>query len=242
MAVLASSAVVSAQSCTPLQSWADTVVFGAFPDTLVNLPPAQTDVFYSSDLNFKVPDVVTANLDPSGLVVGSPIESFIVTGVNGLPAGYDFACNISTCEYLGGANGCANVFGTTATAGVYDISIDVTATVLVSVLGLPVPVDQDTQFTGYQIIVGTAGLIEQVIQPLILAPNPSSNKVTLYGVSSGMKATHITISDVTGKEVRRTVTGNQSDYTFDVSGMESGFYFVNVYHVSGVESVKFVKE
>ena len=241
-AIVASSAAVIAQSCSPLQTWADTVDYGAFPDTLVNLPPAQTDVFYTADLNFKVPNEVTQELDPSGSFVGSPIESFIVTGVSGLPAGYDFACNIATCEFLGGANGCANVYGTTATAGVYDISIDVTATVLVTILGFTTPVEQDTQFTGYKIVVGTAGLIEAIIEPLVLAPNPASGKVTLSGVTKGMNASHITINDLTGKEVFRTTAGAENIYTFDVSDMEAGLYFVNVYHGTGVESVKFIKE
>jgi hypothetical protein len=30
--------------------------------------------------------------------------------------------------------------------------------------------------------------------------------------------------------------------SFDVSNLNAGIYFVNVYHASGVEKVKFVKE
>jgi hypothetical protein len=75
---IAISASAMSQSCSPLQSWADTVDYGAYPDTIVNFPPAEQNSFYSTDLNFKVPNEVTPNLDPTGAFVGSPIESFVV--------------------------------------------------------------------------------------------------------------------------------------------------------------------
>jgi hypothetical protein len=245
LAVVASSVAAIAQNCTPLQTWADTVDYGAYPDTIVNFPSGVENVFYTADLNFKVPAEVTAELDPSGDFVGSPIESFIVTGVTGLPTGFNFACNIASCEYLGGANGCANVYGTTADVGLYDVTIDVTATIIINVLGFPVPVEQPTQFTGYKILIdsaSTASVPFQVIEPLAVSPNPSSNKVTLSGVSPSLKASQITVTDITGKIVHTIEPGNYSNYTFDVSGLDAGIYVINVEHAYGFDSIKFIKE
>lgn len=245
LAIAAASAAIS-QTCTPLQTWADTVDYGAYPDTIVNFPPAEQNVFYSTDLNFKVPAEVTASLDPSGAFVGDPIQSFVVTGVDGIPAGMSFACNVASCEYPGGANGCANLYGTPTTIGTYNIQINVTATVIISVFGVPVPVEQPTSFTGYKIIVseeGTGNLVAQVIQPsLALYPNPAQNKVTVSNIVPALKASLITITDVTGKVIRSSEATSQTDYTFDVTVFEKGLYLVNVFHASGVESIKFIKD
>ena len=79
----------SSQSCTPGVNFQDSA-FGVWPDTTQNLPWATANVAYSTDLNFKVPSTVTDDLDPSGQFVGSAIQSFTVTNVAGLPAGYNY--------------------------------------------------------------------------------------------------------------------------------------------------------
>lgn len=239
------SVVAMSQTCSPLQSWADTTDYGAYPDTIVNFPQAEQDVFYSTDLNFKVPIEVTPNLDPTGTFVGSPIESFVVDAVNGIPPGLDYACNQSTCEYLGGANGCANIYGTPTTIGTYDITIDITATVIIDILGFPTPVPQSTTFEGYKIVVvpqGPAGLSYEVIEPLSIYPNPAHDKVTIANIASSLNPSVITITDISGKVVSSLTTSSQTEYTFDVNGLENGLYIINVFYENGVESIKFMKD
>jgi hypothetical protein len=226
---------VQAQSCTPNAQYADST-YGVWPDTTTNFPPATQNVAYSTDLNFKVPAEVPASLDPT--FAGAPIEGFVVTNVVGLPVGYDYACNVSSCEYPGGANGCANVFGTTATAGVYNVTIQITATVTVPILG---GVDQDVEFTGYKIVVGTAGTIEQVIAPIVVSPNPANDEIKVEGISASMKASKVEITNIEGKVVASKEVSNSSNFNFDLAGMKAGIYFVNVTHASGVETVKFIK-
>ena len=99
---------IEAQSCTPGANFVDST-YGVWPDTIQNFPPAAANVAYSTDLNFKVPATVTPELDASGQFVGSPIQSFTVTGVQGLPTGYNYACNIANCTYAGGEIGRAHV-------------------------------------------------------------------------------------------------------------------------------------
>lgn len=243
LAVVASSVAVVAQNCTPNQVWADTVSggYGAYPDTVVNFPTATVNVFYTTDLNFLVPAQVTANLDPTGLFVGNTINFFTVDDVVGLPAELAYACNISSCQYSGGANGCASLYGTPVVADViYDITIQITANVQ-TFIGA---VSQQAEFTGYKIIVNdvTGSVPFQVIEPLAVSPNPSSTKVTLSGVSPSLKASQITVTDITGKIVHSIEPGNYSNYTFDVSGLDAGIYIINVEHAYGFDSIKFIKE
>jgi len=228
---------VQAQSCTPNPQYADSTL-GAWPDTIQNFPPASAGVFYSTDLNFKVPATVTESLDPTGVFVGRPIVGFVVTGVTGLPPTYDYACNISSCQYAGGANGCANVYGTTSATGTYEVEILITATINVQIIG---NVEQNTSFTGYKIVVGTTGTIEQVIAPITVSPNPANDVIKIEGISASMKASKVEITNIEGKVVASKEVANTSDFSFDLSGMKAGIYFVNVAHASGVETVKFIK-
>jgi len=233
VAVIATMSV-QAQSCTPNAQYADSV-YGVWPDTTTNFPPATQNVFYSTDLNFKVPSEVPASLNPT--LAGTPIDGFIVTDVVGLPAGFDYACNVSSCEYAGGANGCANVFGTSATPGVYGVTIQITATVTIFGQGI----DQEVEFTGYRIEVGTAGTIEQIIAPIVVSPNPANDEIKIEGISASMKASKVEITNIEGKVVASKEVANSSNFSFDLAGMKAGIYFVNVTHASGVETVKFIK-
>ena len=229
-----------AQSCTPGANYADST-YGVWPDTVQNFPNGTTNTFYSTDLNFKVPlDATQASpLAPSG----STVQSFTVTSVDGLPSGFNYACNTSNCTYNGGSNGCANLYGTTATAGTYPLTININATVLVSIFGLPpTPQTQSISFDGYKVIIGLAGNIEQVIAPITVSPNPATNVLNINGISSIMKASTISITNIEGKVVASKEVTSNSSQSFDLSTMKAGIYFVNVYHASGVETVKFIKE
>jgi len=231
-----------AQSCTPGANYVDST-YGVWPDTTQNLPAALVNTADSTDVNFKVPSTVTAELDATGQFVGSPIQGFTVTGLTGLPNGYNYGCNISSCTYAGGANGCANIYGTTATAGTYPITIEVSATVLVTLFpGLPpTPVTQSVSFPGYRIIVGTAGVIEGIISPISVSPNPANASITVNGITAGMKVSEILLTNVEGKTIETRNIDASSNLTFDTSELNSGIYFIHVAHANGVEIVKFLK-
>jgi hypothetical protein len=231
----------NAQSCTPGANYADST-YGAWPDTIQNFPGAAAGVAYSTDLNFKVPATVTAGLDPTGVFVGSPIQEFTVTSVTGLPVGFDYACNISSCNYAGGANGCANLYGTTATEGTYDIVINIDAVVLITVpIVGQTPVTQSTSFTGYKIIVGTAGLIEAVINPITVHPNPANDVVTIEGLNKQMNITSVAITNMEGKVVRN-IDVTSPTMNVNLNGFDNGVYFVVVNHAGGTETIKFIKQ
>jgi len=107
------SIYVGAQSCTPGTNFADSS-YGIWPSPTTNFPAAVINAPYTTDINFKVPSTVTddivAVVPAAILALGSDIQSFKIISVVGLPAGFLYACNISSCEYPGGANGCANIY------------------------------------------------------------------------------------------------------------------------------------
>ena len=228
------------QSCTPGANFVDST-YGIWPDTTQNLPPALPNVAYSTDINFKVPSTVTAEIDPSGQFVGSVIQQFTVDALQGLPPGFDFACNNSNCTYLGGVNGCANIFGTTDSVAVFPVSVDVTATVLVVLFpGLPpTPVTQSVSFDGYKIVVGSGGQIEQIINPISLEPNPANTTIAVSGLMNGSNST-LTLRDLTGKVIE-VIETTSSTTSFDLTKLSNGTYLIEVSDVFGSQQQKFVK-
>ena len=240
------AASVNAQSCTPGATFADSL-YGAWPDTITNFPLGAVGVAYSTDLNFKVPTTVTAEVagdDPAAQpFIGSPIQDFSVTGVIGLPPGFNYGCNISSCTYSGGANGCANVYGTGSAAGTFPLVIEIDATILIDVpiLGQQ-PVTQATSFNGYKLVLGSAGVAEELIQPFSVHPNPASTKITLNGLSENLNITSIVLTNMEGKVIRTVQPGAAKSMDIDVSAFGNGIYFVNITHNLGKETIKFVKE
>ncbi len=228
------------QSCTPGANFLDST-YGIWPDTTQNLPPALPNVAYSTDINFKVPSTVTAEIDPSGQFVGSVIQQFTVDALQGLPPGFDFACNNSNCTYLGGVNGCANIYGTTDSVAVFPVSVDVTATVLVVLFpGLdPTPVTQSVSFDGYKIVVGSGGQIEQIINPISLEPNPANTTIAVSGLLNGSTST-LTLRDLTGKVIE-VIETTSSTTSFDLTKLSNGTYLIEVSDAFGTQQQKFVK-
>lgn len=240
-----------AQSCTPGTNFGDST-YGVWcncvdtyegnpADTITNFPNGQVGVFYSEDMNFKVPAQVTPEIDPT--FAGSPINYFTVTNVGGLPPGMDYACNIGSCTYNGGDNGCANLYGTPTTAGQYDIIIYVTGNITVELIpGFPVDVDQDIEFDGFRITIDqAAGIFELESPNFVLFPNPASESISLKGLE-GKQIESVSVMTMSGTEAIQYSNVNQTDLTLDVNSLDNGMYFVNVNYEGGNDTIKFVKE
>ena len=239
---------LGAQSCTPGSNFADST-YGVWPSPATNFPAALVSVPYTTDVNFKVPSTITdeivAVVPEAAMALGSPIQSFKIIGVTGLPIGFLYACNISSCQYNGGSNGCANICGTTTVpAGSDPVSIDVEVTVLISLFpGFPpTPYPVETSFDGYSIELGNAGTIEQIIAPITVSPNPANNEIKIEGITASMKANQISILNIEGKVVAEREIKDVLNTTFDLSALKAGIYFVNVSHASGNKTVKFIKQ
>ena len=239
-----SLAAYAQPQCTPDPLYADSV-YGAWPDTVTNFPAAQANVYYEAVLNFKAPAEVTDDLDPTGQFVGSPIQSYSVSDVVGLPAEYLYSCSNTNCSFTGGTQGCATVYGTTATEGTYGVEIFIDVTVLVTLFpGLPpTPVTQSTSFQGYKIIVSnTTGTIDENGASLLSAyPNPSKDNVSINGLQTLISASEISLYNVEGKILAKRNVGDNVE-NFDMSDLNAGIYFVNITHANGFESIKIIKE
>ncbi|MDG1841955.1 MAG: T9SS type A sorting domain-containing protein [Crocinitomicaceae bacterium] len=231
---------LSAQSCSPNSLYQDST-FGIWPDTAQDLPPAAANVFYSTDINFICPDNVTAELDPSGQFVGNPIDEFKVTSIDGFPTGIDYACNNSSCEYDGGELGCANIYGTPTATGTYPLTINVDVVVLVTIFGVTTPVTQAESFGGYELVVGNAGTIESIINPISVYPNPSNDNISIKGLTKNMNASKIEIVNLSGKtEFTSPISSEENEIS--IRDLQSGVYFVKIHHAKGIKTLRFIRK
>jgi hypothetical protein len=199
--------------CTPGANFADST-FGAWPDTTTNFPVANVNVNYTTDLNFKVP---TDAGDVNILFAGNTINSFTVDSVVGLPPGMDYTCNVSSCFYAGGENGCAQINGTCTQVGVYEISIHVTASL--SIFGTNVPVPYE--FSGYRIEVLGTNSIDELTTQVVVYPNPNSG---MFNVKVGNEFTEILVTDLAGK----TVYSQNLEATQVATNLPKGIYILQL--------------
>ena len=163
-ALTAATFISNAQSCSPGTNYADSTSGGFWPDTVTNLPPALTSCPYSTSINFNIPSTITNEFAndlcaSTGCVtssfIGIPISSFKIINISGLPAGFSYGCNISSCQYGGGSNGCVNIYGTSlAPAGSYPVTIYCEVTVLFYFGGNVFPAVDTTFLNGYLIVLG----------------------------------------------------------------------------------------
>lgn len=217
--------------CTPGANFSDSL-FGAWPDTTENLPGAAANVPYTSTLNFKVP------LNASDVVDGlnGTIQNFVVNNVTGLPAGLSYACNTSNCTFNGGSTGCAQISGTPTILGSYPVTIEVTGNINIG-FGIIVPAPY--VFTGYRIVVGTAG-IEGVFEGnLTLVPNPVQENLSINGLNS---TDEIAIYSIAG-ELLISQKGNGSS-TMDVNcaQLTKGIYILKCSRDTTSTTIRFLKE
>lgn len=217
--------------CTPGANFSDSL-FGAWPDTTENLPGAAANVPYTTTLNFKVP------LNASDVVDGlnGTIQNFVVNNVTGLPAGLSYACNTSNCTFNGGSTGCAQISGTPTILGSYTVTIEVTGNINIG-FGIIVPAPY--VFTGYRIVVGTAG-IEGVFEGnLTLVPNPVQENLSINGLNS---TDEIAIYSIAGELLISQKGNGSSTMGVNCAELTKGIYILKCSRDSTSTAIRFLKE
>ena len=145
--------------CVPNSIYQDSL-FGLWPDTVQNLPPANAGVYYNAVVNIKTPTIVSEVVDPSqayvnGVYIGNNIiDSITLVNVNGLPPGINLSCSNSNCSYVGDTVGCIDIFGTTNNIGQHPLTFDINGWIHISIFGMNIPFDLYGATGSYETITG----------------------------------------------------------------------------------------
>jgi hypothetical protein len=159
--VHSSLTIAQCPACTPDLSC---TISPAFPTLCPAQPPAGVaGEYYSENFTFWMP----ATFSDPGSGVSVEFEQMTVTSVSGTPFGLSFETNDPAGVYFPQQNeyGCATLCGTPLIAGIYTITVDILATVLVAGFTTQVP--------------------EQFILTLIVAPGSGGNSTFSFTPNSG---------------------------------------------------------
>ncbi|MCB9233681.1 MAG: T9SS type A sorting domain-containing protein [Bacteroidia bacterium] len=210
---------------------------GIYPDTLADGCQGQA---YAGVVDFVFPADTTV-ATPFGPVL-VPFDSFLVSAVNNIPAGLNYACNISNCHYVTVSGqltrGCVDVSGTPTDTTAYTDSIEVIGDAYITVFGQPTSFSSTFKL-GLKIHpAGSANCgvgIDESLQSstqMTVYPNPIEDG-SMVSYKLGQAAdVKLEVYSVTGKKVQDIYNGYQpagehSVKLFDGT-LPAGLFFVKL--------------
>lgn len=235
--VLFSSYITQAQ-CTP--DMTETVP-GMHPTQAEGLSPATVGTPYSQTITVIIPADTTIELVP-GFPTTVPINSAKVNNVIGLPSGFSYACNPSTCIFPGGTTKCAVLTGTATSGqeGIYPLKIAVT---------YDAGLTADDTVEGYNLVVNPMGVFDFVKTTNTLkswaSPNPfvTNTDINFIAVSNG--DVRISVYNLLGKNIKNEVvkaTTGENSYTLRGINLQQGVYMVEVSDGKNKTTHKLIKQ
>jgi len=200
--------------------------FGFWPTD--GLAAGVTNVAYDEVIDIKIP-VNGGDIDPS--YSAYDIDSIAISGIIGLPVGYDYSCHVPTCVIPGGDQGCVSITGITDSQGDYPLNISLVIYVNINGVVLALPYNDTSYTLEVNMSIGIDELSKEYINLGQNIPNPTSD-ITLipYALKKDGMVSFV-IYNVVGESVFednfRANTG-QSNYEFNANELSDGVYLYSI--------------
>ncbi|MCX6291919.1 MAG: T9SS type A sorting domain-containing protein [Bacteroidetes bacterium] len=176
---------------------------GIYPDSVTGLPHAVVGDPYSTVIQMKVIH------DTTVIVLGTPqpatIDSVDITNVTGLPTGFTYSCNPTSCHFPGGSDACITLQGpapVSGMVGVYPITVFITT--YGKVLGFSTP-PQSSTVNRYSIVidqnVGMQTNTSLKFDAFQNTPNPFGKSTEISFSSPGNERVELKVINLLGKVV-----------------------------------------
>jgi hypothetical protein len=234
--VFALAGHLAVSQCVPNTS---ITVPGIYPDSATGLVSGTVGVPYS--------EVIQAKVLTDTSLGGAPviITNVTVTSVSGLPPGLSYSCNPASCVFPGGSNGCMLISGTPTTAGVYPLTVVLTANG--TIFGIPVP-PQSSTLSYYKITIDSPTGIAEGVKNIRFdfinnQPNPASGYTDLTFVTPTATDVTIKLFNVIGSEVMtQKIRGMAGSNTtrINLDGISPGIYMITMDNGSAVISRRMI--
>ena len=224
--------------------------FGLWPDTIQNLPVAQTDVYYEEHIQIKTPNTVGEVMgDPYEIeVLGFPvniapleIDSIKLVGLTGLPSVMSTYLSNSDSVFMGNDIACVTLFGTPGAneIGTHELSLIIDGWINVSVLGTVSLFDQLGNYEtidGYRLVVQSeiASLNENTNLVFSISqnfPNPLSNSTSIEFNSNIEGKYYFSVTNILGEVLESKIINanyGSNKIDFDAKSLSSGIYFYSI--------------
>ena len=206
LSILLTFSFIGNTQCTPNPIFTMSPIPGVYPpnipvsgiplvgisDGQVNVPYSQTLTLIvledtSLDVGFLLPTAVVTAMNLAGISTVMSVDVNHVTyDITGLPTNLSYVCDISSCQYPSGVDGCMQISGTPIQSGTFPIDVNMTINIQIPPITDPIlgttifagmAVDFPT-FPGQQydlFIDGSSSLVNRGIEEIKIYPNPTSD-------------------------------------------------------------------
>lgn len=221
-----------AQPCIPDTQYTEP---GIYPSAF---PEATADVQYEEVLHFVFPE------DTTIFDYNFTIDSAWIVKIENFPYGFVYNCNNGSCGYKGGERGCLLVSGLPhdSTIGTRFIKVHVKMRGSNAQLGTITETIEDT--LEFVVNPSNTGVEESTqISQLQLLPNPAKGNSRLLFSLPHKEYVTITITDITGKKVHKTIAEGQqgqNSIKLNLSTLPGGIYLFTVSAGNLQQSGKFM--
>jgi hypothetical protein len=188
--------------CTPDPQF---TIGGIYPDSASNLPTAYVGAAYDEVITVVVPVDTVVDVPFLGLTLVD-FADITLDNVSGLPANFAYSCNPGNCVFPGNSSGCVNLYSTVnptaSDIGVYPLSIEVTATVIIPLVGNQ---SQASTIDYYYIEIVDQGGVgigtynSESFELKTIFPNPVVDNSRIQFISGKTQSATFTIMNVLGK-------------------------------------------
>lgn len=217
------------------------------PDTTTNFVSGTVGQPYTQVVYVHPPDDTTANVPPIGMVTVTNIV-ITVDNISNLPPGLTVACNPASCAFNGGVSGCLLISGTPTTAGLYNLSVNITTNGDAIIFGNPVPVSQQDTIESYRILINpdpsgiNTNYNPEVFEILNINTSGSSDISVKVNAPSKMRS-QFQVIDLIGKtavESSYELSKGINNINIPSGSLKSGIYLLKVTGNSKAVTGRFV--
>ncbi len=247
--------IMHAQVCEADMSYADSSA-GVYPlpyDADLNPGGGITECavigkFYQFDFTIVIGDTLTVG------GFSFPLDSIIVSAVEGLPQGISFSCKPSNCHYLKNTIGCAAIYGTATGAnpiGDYELKIKGSAFINGSSLPLPLEFPNASLAPGKYIVrllasdtepcnLTAVNTLEKQVS-IRTMPNPTNGYALIDIASETAGNFNFRVVDLLGNVVESRqvqIFNGKNQLEFDGSHLPNGMYLLMLQNEKGYVTQK----
>ena len=269
LSILLTFSFIGKTQCTPNQIFTMSPVPGVYPPNipipgipLVGISDGQINVPYSQTLTLVVLEDTTMDIgflldmiDPTitplmnnfGISTTMTVDvNHVIFDISGLPNNLTYACDINSCQYPSGVNGCIAISGTPIQSGTFPLDVNMTINVQIPAITIPVVgtviypgSGQDIpsfSAVAYDLLVSGSTVINEVGNYRSKAfPNPTSNQAIL----SLIVLSDVVVYNILGKKVliANNVKGNLLLSKNDIG---KGVFYISVQSKSKAETIKLI--
>lgn len=266
ISILFTFSLTTNAQCTPNPIFTMSPIPGVYPPNipipgipLVGISDGQVNVPYSQTLTLIVLEDTTMDIgflldmiDPTitplmnsvGISTTMTVDvNHVVYDISGLPNNLTYTCDITSCQYPSGINGCIDINGTPIQSGTFPIDANMTINVQIPAITVPIVgtviypgSGQDIPtFPGqtYDLFIdGGSGVPVQETKKFTMYPNPTSNVAFL----EMMGRKHVKVYDNLGRII---FTQNNVTSTLELSKEKLG---AGIFIIEIIDENKICKE